>query len=128
VAGSPASALPSTPEENRESPIPSMEIQGDQTMVLKNGSDRCVYHVTFLIGVANICKHFNFGRDFFFECLKLGMPCKKINNRYVVTVKKVDEFIENQMNRMLPSQEEARATMKGQPAFTSKERRRRSKK
>lgn len=53
--------------------------------------------LNFVIGVNNICKYFNFGRDFFYECLRLGMPCKKINNRYVVTVKKVEEFIEKQM-------------------------------
>ena len=52
---------------------------------------------SFLIGVNNICKHFEFGRDFFFECVKLGMPHKKINNRYVVVVKKVEDFIEKQM-------------------------------
>jgi len=51
----------------------------------------------FLIGVANICKYFNFGRDFFFECLRLGLPCKKITNRYVVSVKQVENFIEKQM-------------------------------
>lgn len=51
----------------------------------------------FVIGVNNICKYFGFGRDFFFECIKLGMAHRKINNRYVVTVKKVEEFIENQM-------------------------------
>jgi len=53
--------------------------------------------INFIIGVVNICKFFNFGRDFFFECVRLGMPHRKINNRYVVTIKKVEEFIENQM-------------------------------
>ena len=49
---------------------------------------------TFLIGVDNICKYFGFGRDFYFECIRLGMPFKKINNRHVVIIKKIDEFIE----------------------------------
>ena len=52
---------------------------------------------TFLIGVNKICKYFDFGRDFFFELVKLGMPYKKISNRYVVNIKKVEEFIEKQM-------------------------------
>jgi hypothetical protein len=51
----------------------------------------------FVIGVNNICKFFNFGRDFFYECIKMGLPHKKINNRYVVTIKMVEEFIEKQM-------------------------------
>ncbi len=52
---------------------------------------------TFVIGINNICKYFDFGRDFFYECIKIGMPHNKINNRYVVTIKKVEEFIEKQM-------------------------------
>lgn len=54
-------------------------------------------HKTFLIGVDNICKHFGFGRVFFYECLRLGLSCKKISNRYVLPIKKMEEFIEKQM-------------------------------
>jgi len=54
-------------------------------------------HKTFLIGVNKICKYFDFGHNFFLELVKLGMPYKKISNRYVVSIKKVEEFIEKQM-------------------------------
>lgn len=53
--------------------------------------------VKFIIGVNNICKHFNFGRDFFYECLRLGMPHAVFNNRYMVTVRKVEDWMEEQM-------------------------------
>jgi hypothetical protein len=51
----------------------------------------------FIIGIDNICKYFNFGRDFFYELIKLKLPHKKINNRYVVSIKKVNDFIEKQI-------------------------------
>ncbi len=51
----------------------------------------------FIIGVKNICEYFDFGRGFFFACIELGLPHKRIGKKYVVTVKKVEEFIEKQM-------------------------------
>lgn len=48
----------------------------------------------YLIGRENICKHFGFGKEFFYEMVKLGMPHTKIGSRYFIWVENVEKWLE----------------------------------
>ena len=47
----------------------------------------------FLIGRVKICKHFGIGKECFYEWIKLGMPHKKIANRYFIWIENVEKWL-----------------------------------
>lgn len=49
--------------------------------------------VKVLVSKSNICKHFNFGSKTFYDLLARGLPAVKVNNRWIVHVDQVEDFI-----------------------------------
>ncbi len=48
----------------------------------------------YIIGIEAALKKWGFGRRYFFELIKLGLPVKIILGKHHFSVKKVDEFLE----------------------------------